>query len=98
MIRSAWRPAAVWFLILALLVLHHDFWQWNRVEPLLWGWAPIALWYHVGYTFVCIAVMFLLGRWIWPEPPEIDRAGRDEHPAGLPAIPADEGSERSRPS
>lgn len=98
MIRTTWRPAAVWLLILTLIVLHHDFWLWNRIEPLLWGWAPIALWYHVGYTLVCIAAMYLLGRWIWPAPPEIERAGHAEPPTGFPNISADEGSERSRPS
>ena len=98
MIRSTWRPAVVWLFILTLIVLHHDFWQWNRIEPLLWGWAPIALWYHVGYTLLSIAAMYLLGRWVWPEPPEIDRAGRAEDPTVLPTISADEGSERTQPS
>ena len=92
--RSAWRPAVVWLSVLALIVLHHDFWQWNRIEPLLLGWAPVVLWYHVIYSIACIAVVYLLGRWVWPEPPEFDSASpagprasssklsADENPAG----------------
>ena len=96
-----WRPAAVWLFILALVVLHHDFWQWDRIEPLLWGWAPVALWYHVAYTFLCILAMFLLGRWAWPDPPEIASAGEEVPVRGTvpPVTPAEqthsEGGQRS---
>ncbi len=97
-----WRPAAAWLFILALFVLHHDFWQWDRIEPLLWGWAPVVLWYHVAYTVLCTLAMFLLSRWAWPDPPpEIDAAGEEVPVRGTasPVTPVEQThSERSRRS
>jgi hypothetical protein len=98
MMRFSWRPAAVWLLIITLIVLHHDFWQWDRIEPILWGWAPVALWYHVVYTLLCVAALYLLGRWIWPEPPAFEPTVPDEHGAVLPRTSADASSEGSQPS
>ena len=65
-----WRPAIAWLLILALVVLHHDFWQWNRVEPLVLGWMPVAVWYHAAYTLIAMLAMYLLSGWAWPPPPD----------------------------
>ena len=72
-----WRPAAAWLLILVLLVLHHDFWQWTRSEPMLLGWAPLTLWFHVGLTILSILAIYLLSKWVWPEPPDIEPSETD---------------------
>jgi len=93
MIPSTWRPATAWLFILALIVLHHDFWQWDRMEPMLWGWAPVALWYHVGVTLLSVAALYLLARWVWPEPPNLGRDGPEEPHTVAPAASADANSE-----
>ena len=95
--RPTWRAGIVWMLIFILVVLHHDFWQWDRTEPLLLGWAPVGLWYHVIYSLACIAVIYLLGRWVWPEPPDFDSSTRAAHRAAPPGTSGDENAARSRP-
>lgn len=95
MIPCTWRPATAWLFILALIVLHHDFWQWDRIEPLLWGWAPVALWYHVGVTLLSVAALYLLGHWVWPEPPNPELAGPDQRHTVPSAPAADANSEGS---
>lgn len=68
--------------VLAVYALHQDFWNWTRVEPLLFGFLPAGLWYHAAYCLLASALMWLLVRWAWPEslekierkPPEKDRS------------------------
>ena len=94
-----WRPAVAWLFILALIVLHHDFWLWDRIEPILWGWVPVALWYHVAYTLLCILAVVLLGRWAWPPPPPGIESAGEQVPERRTVSPAEqapaEGSQRS---
>jgi hypothetical protein len=86
-----WRPAVAWLFILTLIALHHDFWFWNRIDPMLWGWAPVALWYHAALTVLCIPALYLLGRWVWPPPPVPDGSDRSHFPSLSPdpSEPAD---------
>lgn len=53
--------------IAAFYALHQDFWNWNRVEPLAFGFLPVGLWYHVLYSIGAATVMALLVRFAWPE-------------------------------
>lgn len=58
--------------LLALLVtivylLHQDFWNWSKVEPLVFGFLPIGLAYHVAYSLVASLTMLLLVRFAWPD-------------------------------
>jgi hypothetical protein len=50
----------------ALYALHQDVWFFRTARPLLWGFLPIGLTYHLGY---CLAVSLLM-RWLvkeaWP--------------------------------
>ena len=46
----------------AVYLAHQDFWNWTRVEPLLFGFLPIGLWYHAAYSLLASAVMWLLVR------------------------------------
>ena len=58
-----------WMAIAVLTFLHVDFWAWDRIHPLLFGWIPYPLWYD-GILTVAGAFFFLwwsLKR--WPEPP-----------------------------
>lgn len=87
-----WRPAVAWLFILTLIALHHDFWFWDRIEPMLWGWAPVALWYHAAFTVLCIPALYLLGRWVWPDPPEMDPPGPSVSGRGhFPSLSSDPG-------
>lgn len=52
-------------LTLAVLVLHQDFWFWGD-RQLVFGFMPVGLVYHVGYTLAVVALMVLLVRFAWP--------------------------------
>ncbi len=46
-------------LIVVLYLLHQDFWFWNSATPLVFGFLPIGLFYHLVYTLVISGVMWL---------------------------------------
>ncbi|HEX3132213.1 MAG TPA: DUF3311 domain-containing protein [Planctomycetota bacterium] len=56
--------AAVW--VIALLVLHQDFWLWTS-KTLLFGCVPIGLAYHAGFTVLAAITLFVFTRTIWPK-------------------------------
>jgi hypothetical protein len=43
------RKKILWLGVLALVVLHHDFWWWDD-PTLVFGFLPIGLAYHVGFS------------------------------------------------
>ena len=49
-----------------LYALHQDFWFWREARPLVFGFLPVGLFYHVAYTLACSALMWLLVRRHWP--------------------------------
>jgi hypothetical protein len=53
-------------LVVALYVLHQDFWLWRQARPLAFGFLPVGLFYHVCYSVVVAATMWLLVRVAWP--------------------------------
>jgi hypothetical protein len=53
-------------LILAVYLLHQDFWFWDDTRPFLFGVLPVGLTYHVLYSIVVAGLMSLLVRWAWP--------------------------------
>jgi hypothetical protein len=52
--------------VVALYGLHQDVWFWNSAEPLVLGFLPIGLFYHLLYTVVVAGLMALLVRYAWP--------------------------------
>lgn len=52
--------------ILLLYALHQDFWLWRSARPLVFGFLPVGLAYHAGFTLVAAALMTLLVRVAWP--------------------------------
>ncbi len=55
----------VWFLVLILLVIHQDFWNWNN-GSLVFGFMPIGLFYHVCISLAAGVVWFLACQFAWP--------------------------------
>jgi hypothetical protein len=53
-------------LVLAFYVLHQDFWNWGKVEPLVFGFLPIGLAYHAGYSILASVLMAVLVKYAWP--------------------------------
>jgi hypothetical protein len=52
--------------IALLYVLHQDFWFWREARPLVFGFLPIGLFYHVVFTIASSAVLWLLVKVAWP--------------------------------
>ncbi len=53
-------------MLVTLYLLHQDFWNWKSFEPLVFGFLPIGLAYHVGYSIVASVAMVVLVRFAWP--------------------------------
>jgi O-antigen ligase len=56
----------VYALVLVVLVLHQDFWNFKDVRPLVFGFLPIGLAYHAAYSIACSVLMALLVALAWP--------------------------------
>jgi len=53
-------------LVLLVYAAHQDVWWWRETGPMLFGFLPPGLWYHVGYTLAVSALMGLLVWRAWP--------------------------------
>jgi hypothetical protein len=53
-------------MVIALYALHQDVWFWDHARPLVLGFLPIGLFYHVCYSVAAAALMWLLVRHAWP--------------------------------
>lgn len=73
------KPAKAFLLtvlIIAVYILHQDFWNWKKAEPLVFGFLPVGLAYHAGYSVVAACLMALLVKFAWPKHlEEVDRTG-----------------------
>src|SRR5262249_54511545 len=63
--------------IIALYLLHQDFWFWRATAPIIFGFLPIGLFYHICYTLAISALMWLLVRQAWPSHLEEGRGDRE---------------------
>lgn len=54
-------------LIAAVYFLHQDFWNWKKADPLVFGFLPVGLAYHAGYSVVAAVLMWILVRLAWPK-------------------------------
>ncbi len=53
-------------LVIVLYALHQDVWFWRTAQPIVFGFLPIGLFYHVCYTLAVIGLMGLLVKFAWP--------------------------------
>ena len=59
-----------WIAIAILCLAHVDFWAWDKIHPMLFGWIPYSLWFD-GILTIAGALFFLWwGAKGWPDPPE----------------------------
>lgn len=54
-------------LILLVYFIHQDSWNWKKTEPLVFGFLPIGLAYHAGYSILAAIFMALLVKIAWPK-------------------------------
>jgi len=54
-------------LVAVIYLLHQDFWNWKKADPLVFGFLPIGLAYQAGYSVLAAVLMAVLVRTIWPK-------------------------------
>ena len=52
--------------VVALYLLHQDYWFWRTPHPLVFGFIPIGLFYHAGFAVAASLLMWLLVVHAWP--------------------------------
>ena len=77
--------ALVWILVAALIVLHHDFWNWND-GTLLAGFLPVGLAYHVVISIAAGIVWMLAVQFAWPS--NLEASDEKQSPANSEGDPA----------
>ncbi|MES2923862.1 MAG: hypothetical protein V4819_20070 [Verrucomicrobiota bacterium] len=60
----------------ALFLLHHDFWNWSNGN-LVFGFIPVGLAYHAGYSIVVSIFWVFVVRYAWPH--SIEKWGDEPH-------------------
>jgi hypothetical protein len=55
-------------LVLVLIFLHQDYWWWDRIDPLVFGFLPIGLAWHVLLSILATVVYFFAVNVAWPKP------------------------------
>lgn len=55
-----------WGLVILLVVIRYDFWNWDD-PTLVFGFLPIGLAYHAGFSLAAAGVWALVVAFAWPE-------------------------------
>jgi Protein of unknown function (DUF3311) len=63
-------------IVIIVYLLHQDIWFWSTPYPLVFGFMPIGLFYHVCYTLLASLLMFLLVKRAWPNHLEVPTSPR----------------------
>lgn len=51
--------------VIAVAALHQDFWGWTD-KTLVFGFVPVGMAYHLGYTLLAALTMSALVKVAWP--------------------------------
>ncbi len=54
-------------LVVTVYLLHQDCWNWRKYEPLVFGFIPIGLAYHAGFSILAAVMMWVLVKFAWPK-------------------------------
>ena len=55
----------IWIIFVALFVLHQDFWFWDD-RTLVFGFLPVGLAYHAGFSIAAALLWAAAVKWAWP--------------------------------
>ncbi len=72
-------------LLVLLAILHQDFWFWNEIHPLVFGFVPIGLAYHVGVSIAAAVLWAVAVYSCWPKDVDVPDAfdgARSPAPSG----------------
>jgi len=63
---SAAAVVGLTVLFCLVIVLRNDWWNWSKVEPLLFGFLPVGLWWQACVSIMASILMALCVRFAWP--------------------------------
>ena len=61
--------------VLVVAALHQDVWFWKS-KTLVFGFLPVGLAYHIGYSVLAALTLWVLVRFAWPAHLEEDEHTR----------------------
>jgi len=64
---KAAKALLITVLVLLVYLVHQDFWNWKKIDPLVFGFLPVGLAYHAGYSILAAILMAFLVRIAWPK-------------------------------
>ena len=66
----------IWIIFIVLFFLHQDFWNWDN-RDLVFGFMPVGLAYHAGFSIAAALLWASAVKWAWPSDIEewADEAG-----------------------
>ena len=59
------KAIVTWALVLALLVMHQDYWQWDRNE-IVFGFMPYTMAYNIGVSLATAGLWIIVCTFLWP--------------------------------
>ena len=62
---NRWGKCIIIGLVCLLIVLHHDIWNWENKDP-VFGFMPIGLAYHAGFSIVAALWWGAVMSFAWP--------------------------------
>ncbi len=74
------KNTALALLVLAVYLLHQDFWNWKKADPLIFGFLPVGLAYHAAYSILAAIMMAILVKFAWPKHLEETKPGEPPKP------------------
>jgi hypothetical protein len=75
------RGKLAWGWIVALAILHYDFWYWDD-PSLVFGFMPIGLLWQMGISVGAALGWYAVVRWAWPVDVEAWAGAADESRGG----------------
>jgi hypothetical protein len=72
------KPWLLALVVATLYLLHQDIWFWRTARPLVFGFLPVGLAYHAGFSIAASLVLWLLVRHAWPGHLEDSVAPRED--------------------
>jgi len=65
------RKLLLTLMVIAVYILHQDFWNWKNAKTLIFGFLPIGLAYHAAYSILAAIMMAILVKFAWPSHLEV---------------------------
>ncbi|MDA7950372.1 MAG: DUF3311 domain-containing protein [Pirellulaceae bacterium] len=82
---------AIWLAVLLMIGLHQDVWNWDN-DRLVFGFMPVALFYHACFSVAAGILWFLATVVAWPEELEALDAEADRN-SGMAEVGTEGGKE-----